>query len=161
MLLGTISVDNYTCVCYYTSDFISIAIFVFLCLVAESVFVHNSCYYPYLSSSLMFPEADIKNEWWMTGAWLWCGAWRWEHDEECKNSMTGMSQMSESTIDVYIVYYMIMEVIHFWKSTVMKSLSKCVYIANVYRELQGLCGEIRVQGFQNCRVYMYVCIQHK
>ena len=35
------------------------------------------------------------------------------------------------------------------------------YTANVYRDLQGLCGEIGVQGFQNCRVYMYVCIQHK
>ena len=36
-----------------------------------------------------------------------------------------------------------------------------IYTANVYRDLRGLCGEIGVQGFQNCRVYMYVCIQHK
>ena len=35
------------------------------------------------------------------------------------------------------------------------------YTANVYRDLRGLCGEIGVQGFQNCRVYMYVCILHK
>ena len=26
--------------------------------------------------------------------------------------------------------------------------------ANVYKDLRGLCGEIGVQGFQNCRVYM-------
>ena len=35
------------------------------------------------------------------------------------------------------------------------------YTGNVYRDLRGLCGEIGVQGFQNCRVYIYVCIQHE
>ena len=33
--------------------------------------------------------------------------------------------------------------------------------ANVYRDLRGPCREIGVRGFQNCRVYMYICIQHK
>jgi hypothetical protein len=35
----------------------------------------------------------------------------------------------------------------------MENICPC-YTANVYRDLQGLCWEIGVQGFQNCMVYM-------
>ena len=61
----------------------------------------------------------------------------------------------------FIYFFRIFSLTKRFVISVSQELLAGRYTANVYRGLQTLYGEICVQGFLNCRVYMFVCIQHK
>ena len=66
---------------------------------------------------------------------------------------TGELSQPESEIQVGF-FYLVRLTVSTCKTNIQTNSCTDIYTANVYRDLQGLCGEIRVQGFQNCRVYM-------